>query len=134
MLNAKPLPLASRMPSRIAPLVSELRSILLSLLPASHSSTGKAGELEDVPTHELVSSVLDPALISQEVEHGVLDVGSLARFLGRILKTHCAPMRDELVDNMIVVIEEGAACTDGSVVTQGLRSCFEVLELMKLVS
>jgi len=58
---------------------------------------------------------------------GVLDIAGLARFLGSTLKTHCAPMRDELVDEMV------AAC-EGDGIVKGLRMCFEILELMKLVS
>lgn len=112
-------PLAARLPSRIPPLVAELKAILLSLLPAPSQQQG-AGSAEQI------SAVLDEELIAQEVAHGVLDVGALARFLGSTLKMHCAPMRDEAVDRMVAKVEDGQ-------IAGGLKACFEMLELMKLV-
>lgn len=70
--------------------------------------------------------MLDPVALERQFLHGLVDVAALAHFLGRTLKTHCAPMRDELVDEMIRTCE-----THG--VAQGVRMCFEILELMKLV-
>lgn len=62
------------------------------------------------------------------MERGEMDVSGLSRFLAGTLKVHCAPMRDEMVDEMVRACEEG-----GEGVTRGLRMCFEILELMKLV-
>ncbi|GAA5930338.1 hypothetical protein JCM1841_005878 [Sporobolomyces salmonicolor] len=151
-----PTSLSSRLPSRIAPLIVELRNILLSLLPAPPSppvtppilstptfgqSSGYPYPSPNSPTSPLASpghpsasfaasrdqifDVLDPAFLSQQLARGVLNLASLARFLGMTLKTHCAPMRDELVDEMV------AAC-EGEGFVKGLRMCFEILELMKL--
>ncbi|GAA5862745.1 hypothetical protein JCM1840_002659 [Sporobolomyces johnsonii] len=151
-----PTSLSSRLPSRIVPLIVELRNILLSLLPAPAGppvsppfcSTPTFGQSSaypypslNSPTSPLASpghpsgsfaasrdqifDVLDPAFLSQQLARGVLDSASLARFLGSTLKTHCAPMRDELVDEMV------AAC-EGEGFVKGLRMCFEILELMKL--
>lgn len=79
----------------------------------------------------MIMNTLDPEFIAQEVAHGVLDVSSLAHFMARTLKMHCAPMRDELVDEFVKQLEG----TEGESrdVARGLRLCFEVLELMKLV-
>ncbi|GAA5956171.1 hypothetical protein JCM3765_005480 [Sporobolomyces pararoseus] len=130
---------ASRLPTRITPLVAELRGILLSLLPATNPSsptppsTAVFGSTSDPYTpspiygpREQLIDTLDPSSITQQLANGVLDVAGLARFLGATLKTHCAPMRDDLVDEMIAVSEE----KDG--IVTGLRMCFEILELMKL--
>ena len=76
--------------------------------------------------HALIAQTLDPHLIAQELQHGVLDVPALVTFMGSILKLHCAPMRDEAIEKMVEVV-----CVDGDV-GKGLRLCFEILELMKL--
>ncbi|KAJ1023689.1 hypothetical protein NDA18_004673 [Ustilago nuda] len=76
--------------------------------------------------HRLIAQTLDPHLISQELQHGVLDVAALITFMGSILKLHCAPMRDEAIEKMVEVV-----CVDGNI-GKGLRLCFEILELMKL--
>lgn len=79
-------------------------------------------------SHTTIEETLDADLIAQEVAHGVLDIASLARFMGSTLKMHCAPMRDEAVDRMVDSVVQGGD------ITRGLRMCFELLELMKLVS
>ncbi|KAK4050981.1 Protein SOSEKI 1 [Microbotryomycetes sp. JL201] len=123
--------LFDRLPSRIAPLVHELRAIVLSLLPSPTSSTpvwstsSLSSSSSNFVTRDQIFETLDPAFISQQLTRGVLDVGNLATFLGRTLKMHCAPMRDALVDEMV------ESCTGDNVVG-GLRLCFEILELMKL--
>ncbi|GAC94676.1 hypothetical protein PHSY_002249 [Pseudozyma hubeiensis SY62] len=76
--------------------------------------------------HQLIAQTLDPHLISQELQHCVLDVPSLVTFMGSILKLHCAPMRDEAIEKMVEVV-----CVDRNI-GKGLRLCFEILELMKL--
>ncbi|KAM0790105.1 hypothetical protein ACM66B_005432 [Microbotryomycetes sp. NB124-2] len=119
--------LFDRLPSRIAPLIHELRAIVLSLLPSPSSTTPvwASSPSSAAVTRDQIFETLDPAFISQQLTRGVLDVGSLAKFLGQTLKMHCAPMRDALVDEMV------EACTSDDVVG-GLRLCFEILELMKL--
>ncbi|GAA6004201.1 hypothetical protein JCM10207_002479 [Rhodosporidiobolus poonsookiae] len=141
-----PSSLAARLPSRLLSLIAELRSILLTLLPVPSGETSPV--LPTTPTfgstysppspypsapaspttlsaaRNEILDVLDPAFIAQQLGRGVLDVQALAAFLGRTLKTHCAPMRDELVDEMV------RAC--GVDIAKGLRDCFEILELMKL--
>jgi hypothetical protein len=46
--------------------------------------------------------------------------------LGEAMKVHCAPIRDDMVDDMVR--------TAGSDVALGLRKCFDCVEVMKLVS
>ncbi|PWN45448.1 hypothetical protein IE81DRAFT_344752 [Ceraceosorus guamensis] len=76
--------------------------------------------------HTLILQMLDPQLITQELAHGVLDVSALITMLGSVLKLHCAPMRDEAIERMVATV------VHRSDVGKGLRSCFEILELMKL--
>ncbi|GAA5838793.1 hypothetical protein JCM11251_006740 [Rhodosporidiobolus azoricus] len=138
--------LAARLPSRIIPLIVELRNILLTLLPSPSgplsppmSSSSTFGDAQSpCPTSPLsplsptsfdaardqILDALDPVLLAQQLSHGRPDVPGLAAFLGKTLKMHCAPMRDLLVDGMIKACEVDIA--------QGLRACFEILELMKL--
>lgn len=148
------LPL-ERLPSRIAALIVELRNILLSLLPPSppSGSASHLNKLRTTPTrtHDLVNSVLDPINLITELQKGSLDLPALADFLGFILKSHCAPMRDWLVERMVGLVSlKEPECLVQSDSPQainleavngrryvglagGLRLCFEVLELMKLV-
>ncbi|UZJ56779.1 hypothetical protein CBS101457_006099 [Exobasidium rhododendri] len=84
------------------------------------------GNLSVATHHMLITQMLDSHLITQQIQHGVLDIASLMSFLGSILKLHCAPMRDEVIEKMIKTI-----CVEGEVAV-GLRMCFEILELMKL--
>lgn len=124
--------LSQHLPSRLTPLVHELRAILVSLLPTASTSSPSSSSSSISISRDQVLEVLDPAFLSQQIHRGVLDVGSLAVFLGRVLKLHCAPMRDAMVDEMVKACESGVD-GQGDIVT-GLRLCFEILELMKLVS
>ncbi|GAB1520819.1 Protein SOSEKI 1 [Rhizoctonia solani] len=99
-------PTSSRtLPSRIPPLVNELCAVLQSVV---HSASA------------------DPALIAQELRHGVFDSRGVFKNLGSVLKQHCAPMRDRAVEMMVAV----ASRPGGGV--RAVRMCFEILELMKL--
>ncbi|KAG0289184.1 hypothetical protein BGZ96_007198 [Linnemannia gamsii] len=123
-----PLPKAVLLPR----LIDELREILLSLLPAAPTNQdGSKPSQQDAAQQEnseraLLSSTLDPDLILQELDHGVLDVHALFRYLGDSLKGHCAPMRDTLVESMVHTV------VDLEEIVRGIRMCFEILEWMKL--
>ena len=123
-----PLPKAILLPR----LVDELREILLSLLPApsaqANADPTKPSAPAVNPERALLTSTLDPELLLQELDHGVLDVHGLFRFLGDSLKGHCAPMRDSLVESMVTIV------VDSDEIVRGIRMCFEILEWMKLVS
>lgn len=118
-----PLPTPNLLPK----LIDELREILLSLLPVPPPQDGK-GPQPPNPERALLASTLDPELLLQELDHGVLDVHGLFRYLGDSLKGHCAPMRDAFVESMV------AAVVQSGEIVRGIRMCFEILELMKLVS
>ena len=82
--------------------------------------------------HDQVATNLDIDLITQQVEKGVLDVGKLSRWLAKLLKSHCAPMRDESAEAMAEKLEYGANNGDLSILINGLESLFGFLEAMKL--
>lgn len=117
-----PLPTPNLLPK----LIDELREILLSLLPVPPPAQDGKGPQPPNPERALLASTLDPELLLQELDHGVLDVHGLFRYLGDSLKGHCAPMRDAFVESMV-----SAVVQSGDVV-RGIRMCFEILELMKL--
>lgn len=58
----------------------------------------------------------------------------LAEWLALLLKEHCAPMRDDLVDGMVRSIKIGVAENCSSKIVGGLRQVLGILEAMKLVS
>ncbi|CAK4034159.1 Hypothetical predicted protein [Lecanosticta acicola] len=70
--------------------------------------------------------------LMQQIHNGVLDLVSLGNWLARILKNHCAPMRDQLVDTMRQSIENGAVENDCKKLVSGLRQLMTILEHMKL--
>ena len=99
---------------RICLLLSEVRAIMVELVP-------NGLEIKDE-----IYAHIDTHLISQQIEHGVMDPRHLIDYVAGIMKTNCAPIRDKIVDRMV---EE---CRGGKIV-QCLETCFEILELMKLV-
>lgn len=119
--------LLTRLPSRVTALAVELRDTLVTILPIAQGA-----EVEMEATFRAIRDTIDPELITQEAAHGVLDLLSLARFLVPIIKAHCAPMRDELVDCMLRSIEKGQQNSDSEAIGHGLRCCFSILEIMKL--
>jgi len=72
--------------------------------------------------------------LMQEIEKGVCDLVRFAEWMAHLLKEHCAPMRDEWVDDMVQHIREGVARNDPRMIVQGLRELLGILEAMKLVS
>ena len=84
---------------------------------------------------QAITDRLDLELIMREISHGVCDLVDLANWLRRVLKTHCAPMRDELVDRTRKEIIRGATekgPQGPAKLVKGLRLLLSVLEAMKL--
>lgn len=125
-----PRSVAFRLPSRVPMLIEELKAILLSIVPAptlsNIANSSPAAQVTHRAAAALVEEALDAELIVQQLQHGVFNMVNLARFVGQTLKLHCAPMRDAAVDKMVLAMA-------GPTTTTGLRMCFELLELMKLV-
>ncbi|GEQ72190.1 hypothetical protein JCM33374_g5876 [Metschnikowia sp. JCM 33374] len=103
---------------RLPALFTTLRDILLSLLPVKDRAP--------------VNEIMDMDLVVQQLSRGSFDFVAMAHWLGEVFKSHCAPMRDQWVSEMISKFQE--AGTENSVVklVQGLRSIFSILEAMKL--
>ncbi|CUM63287.1 uncharacterized protein PRCAT00000858001 [Priceomyces carsonii] len=104
--------------SRLPILFTTLRDILLSLLPHKDRSS--------------VSEVMDIDLLIQQLSHGSFDFVSLARWLGEVFKSHCAPMRDNWVSEMIHKFDQAFQTNSVEYLVQGLRMIFSILEAMKL--
>jgi hypothetical protein len=83
--------------------------------------------------HPQVAENLDIPLLIQQVEKGVLDIVRLSQWIAGLLKSHCAPMRDECADEMASKIEDGCAKSDMELIVDGLAKLFSFLEAMKLV-
>lgn len=81
-----------------------------------------------------VGERLDVAMIMQEISKGVFDLMDLAQWLAKLLKAHCAPMRDEWIDQMVAQTRRGVAEGCQKRIVLGLRQLLGILEAMKLVS
>ncbi|RFU81754.1 camp-mediated signaling sok1 [Trichoderma arundinaceum] len=75
---------------------------------------------------------LNVELLMQQFHKGVADLEKLAMWLSRVLKSHCAPMRDEWVDTMYNQLSNGNRNMDLDELVTGMRSLLSVLEAMKL--
>lgn len=105
---------------RIPVLFQTIRDVIKSLVPDSD--------------HSRVDEHLDVPLLMQEIERGVCDFVRLAEWIARLLKEHCAPMRDVWVDEMVALTRQGAVTQDSKQIIIGLKTLFAILEAMKLVS
>lgn len=87
-----------------------------------------------VPEQERISveERFDIPFLMQQIQRGCFDFKCLAMWLAQILKRHCAPMRDSMVDTMVDYISRGTD-SDVEVLVDGLRRLFGILEAMKLV-
>lgn len=104
--------------SRLPNLFTTLKEILISLLPS-----------KDKPS---VMEVLDIELILQQLSNNSVDFVELAKWLSEIFKSHCAPMRDSWVDDMMNLFLEADAERSVNKLVEGLRWIFTILEAMKL--
>jgi hypothetical protein len=153
-----------RMPSRLKPLLTELLEVLVSIIqpatesrPPAASVASAPADAESSPSTALpnlhpsllhphyqqnashvsyLRSILDVDLIQQEIGHGLFDPSGVFQAIGEIIRCYCAPMRDHSVDQMVNIAK---SCAPGGTGTKGdavraIRMCFEIMELMKLVS
>lgn len=118
-----------------------LREILISLMGSTtpctnhfaHSFSRNAVDPHEVTcptvTHALVPELyaaLDPDFLTIKVRRGIFGL-SLFQVMGEAMKVHCAPVRDNMVDDMVRTAMSGN-------VALVLRKCFDCVEVMKLVS
>lgn len=79
-----------------------------------------------------VSDALDVPYIMQQIHRGVYNVAALGDFLDRLLKAHCAPMRDAWVEKVCDLLRSGAEAPTFKTVVTGFKELFGLLEAMKL--
>lgn len=104
---------------RLPAMLETLQDILITLVPERD--------------HPSVMQNLDVSLLMQQIRKGVLDMVGLANWLSVLLKTHCAPMRDEWADRMVKKIGVGSQSQNPAGIVDGLQTLFAILEAMKLV-
>jgi len=80
-----------------------------------------------------VEDIFDVELLMQQFTKGVANLEKLAQWLSQLLKSHCAPMRDEWVDEMVNQLSTGDKTRDVRLLVGGMRTLLGVLEAMKLV-
>lgn len=105
-------------PMKLPILFQTMRDILLTLVP-------KTDRMD-------VDSILDAPLLMQQLKHNVLDFKGLALWLSGVLKAHCAPMRDQWVEQMVAKVTYGVDNGKVSALVEGLQMVFGILEAMKL--
>ncbi|KAG8405250.1 cAMP-mediated signaling protein sok1 [Metarhizium acridum] len=71
-------------------------------------------------------------LLMQQFYKGIANLEKLALWLSQVLKSHCAPMRDDWVDTMYTQLRDGNRDSDLDQLVTGMRSLLSVLEAMKL--
>ncbi|KAG0652105.1 sok1 [Hyphodiscus hymeniophilus] len=79
-----------------------------------------------------VEEIFNVDLLMQQFRKGVADLIKLATWLSHLLKCHCAPMRDEWVDDMVTQLSNGDRNHDVGQLVDGILSLMAVLEAMKL--
>jgi hypothetical protein len=97
-----------------------IRGILETLVPARDRAS--------------VEEFFNVSMLMQQFTMGVADLGKLAAWLSQLLKSHCAPMRDEWVDEMVGQLSSGDRDRSIPQLVGGMRTLLGVLEAMKLVS
>ncbi|KAJ0159461.1 Protein SOK1 [Colletotrichum tanaceti] len=75
---------------------------------------------------------LNVDLLMQQFYRGIADLEKLALWLSKVLKSHCAPMRDEWVDQMYSQLSNGNRTNNVDELVKGMKSLLSVLEAMKL--
>jgi hypothetical protein len=104
-------------------------------LPSTLQAIGEIlGTLVPPEDRSTVEEILNVGLLMQQFRKGVADLEKLGLWLARTLKSHCAPMRDEWVDEMVNKLTVGDRDRDVASLVQGLQRLLGVLEAMKLVS
>lgn len=81
-----------------------------------------------------VAERLDVSMIMQQISKGLFNLMDLAQWLAKLLKAHCAPMRDDWIDQMVTLTQCGVADGCQRRIVHGLKHLLGILEAMKLVS
>lgn len=81
----------------------------------------------------LVEETFNVDFLMQQFRKGVVDLEKLTSWLSQLLKCHCAPMRDDWVDQVVIQLSNGDRDCDVEQLVLGMRNLLGVLEAMKLV-
>jgi hypothetical protein len=103
---------------RLANLFRAIREILKTLVPDCDQKT--------------IEDRLDVELIMRQILNGMFDLVDLGNWLAKVIKNHCAPMRDVEVDKMQATIRLSAADEKPLRLVNGIRQLLTLLENMKL--
>lgn len=103
---------------RLPKVFTAVRDILKSLVPESEQSK--------------IIDRLDVDLLMQQIINGVLNMVDLASWLAKVIKTHCAPMRDAKVNEMEQTVIDAERAQDVDRLADGLRQLIDIMEAMKL--
>jgi hypothetical protein len=98
--------------------LNAIRGILETLVPVRDRSS--------------VEETFNVELLMQQFGKGVADLVKLATWLCKLLKSHCAPMRDRWVDEMVGQLSKGDKDRDVFSLVAGMQNLMGVLEAMKL--
>jgi T-complex protein 11 len=133
-----PDPVSSRVGPMLHELVALLKNVIVPPTISAPCGSKHAPSRLIIPSQSAADarhllSHFDPPLIKQELERGIFDPQGLFGMVGETLKRHCAPMRDRQVDAMVNAVK-GSEGTSTQRAIKAMRLCFEILELMKLVS
>ncbi|KAN0108184.1 T-complex 11 [Hyaloscypha variabilis] len=79
-----------------------------------------------------VEETFNVELLMQQFRKGVADLEKLALWLSQLLKCHCAPMRDNWVDEMVTQLSKGDRNGEVQLLVAGMQNLLGVLEAMKL--
>jgi len=109
--------------------------------PGTPSPPPRPSYLAAVAEADHLVSQFDLKLMEQEIRRGIFECEGVVQTIGSVLKKHCAPIRDGKLDAMIEVARrkgiaigaEGARDRNKRMIGS-FRMCFEIMELMKLVS
>lgn len=80
-----------------------------------------------------VEETFNTELLMQQFRNRVADMTKLSHWLSQLLKSHCAPMRDEWVDRMVNQFTRGDREGNFTLIVGGMKSLLGILEAMKLV-
>lgn len=107
-----------RIPSRLAEFFSALRDLIEMLVP----DKGK----------DLILLRLDVDHLVRMTRVGHFDAVEFSAWLAELLMTHCAPLRDEMAQEMHRMVTDGVRTNDMDRLVEGLETLLALLENMKL--
>lgn len=107
-----------RIPSRLAEFFSALRDLIEMLVP----DKGK----------DLILLRLDVDHLVRMTRVGHFDAVGFSAWLAELLMTHCAPLRDEMAQEMHKMVTDGVRTNDMDRLVEGLETLLALLENMKL--